>query len=112
MGFGSQILFGLVFIVVIGVFGFVVLRGVATWASNNASPVVTQAVTVIGKRTEVSGGAMNTSAHTDYFLTFELANQRRIELSVSGRVFGMLVPGDRGELTSQGTRFKHFKREI
>ncbi|KEO81979.1 DUF2500 domain-containing protein [Tumebacillus flagellatus] len=106
------ILFGLVFFVVIGIFAFVMLRGVTTWASNNASPVLTQRATVIGKRTAVGGGAMNTSAHTDYFLTFEFSDQSRREFSVAGRVFGLLTQGDTGELTYQGTRFKHFTREI
>ena len=94
---------------VVGIFGFVIVRGVSTWMSNNASPVETKPATLVAKRTRVSGHD-NTSARTSYYLTFEFADGQRIELPVNGREFGLLAEGDRGTLTYQGTRYHRFER--
>lgn len=53
---------------------------------------------------------MHTSSSTTYYVTFEVKSGNRIELIVSGQEFGMLVEGDCGELTFQGTRYKAFER--
>ncbi|WP_412104691.1 MULTISPECIES: DUF2500 domain-containing protein [Viridibacillus] len=42
--------------------------------------------------------------------TFEVQSGDRIELPVSGREYGILVEGDFGLLTFQGTRYKSFER--
>ncbi|MFC0273910.1 DUF2500 family protein [Metabacillus herbersteinensis] len=38
------------------------------------------------------------------------SEDNRIELQVKADVSGVVVEGDEGELTYQGTRFKEFKR--
>jgi hypothetical protein len=48
--------------------------------------------------------------HTSYFVTFEVKSGDRMELQVQGHEYGMLVEGDFGELTFQGTRFLNFVR--
>ena len=36
----------------------------------------------------------------------------RMELRVSGREYGLLAEGDRGQLTFQGTRYLSFVRSV
>ena len=47
---------------------------------------------------------------TSYYVTFELENGGRMELSVKGSEYGMLVEGDTGALSYQGTRYLGFER--
>ncbi|REE68740.1 uncharacterized protein DUF2500 [Paenibacillus taihuensis] len=101
---------GTIFLVVVGSFLYVIIRGLWTWTSNNASEVLTCTAGVVDKRTEVWGGTGNSRSRTSYYVTFELVDGSRIELPVRGDRFGYLVVGDQGELTYQGTRFKDFRR--
>ncbi|MGO0059868.1 DUF2500 domain-containing protein [Brevibacillus fluminis] len=97
--------------IVIAMIAFTLLKGVAQWMSNNASPVETAMATVIGKRTSTSGGH-NTSVTTHYYVTFQFENQERREFAVSGKEYGMLVENDTGLLTYQGTRYKGLQRRL
>lgn len=99
---------GLIVILVVGTFLYVIIRGFSTWTTNNAADVITSPATVLDKRTEVWGGSGDTSSSTNYYVTFELANSTRIELPVRSDKFGLIVVGDHGQLTYQGTRFKEF----
>ena len=70
---------------------------------------------VVAKRTEVShhhhsgaGNAHYTTSSTWYYVTFQVESGDRLELPVSGREYGLLVEGDRGCLTFQGTRYLGF----
>jgi hypothetical protein len=51
---------------------------------------------------------MHTS--TSYYVTFQVASGDRMELHVSGREYGILIEGDYGKLTFQGTRYLGFQR--
>ncbi|QAY65513.1 DUF2500 domain-containing protein [Paenibacillus protaetiae] len=104
--------FVLIFVLVIGTIIFALVRGIGTWASNNAANVETQNCKVVSKRTEVRGDHDNFRANTNYYVTFELYNGTRVELPVSGPDFGVMVEGDYGTVTYQGTRFKQFTRQI
>ncbi|NBC70153.1 DUF2500 family protein [Paenibacillus sacheonensis] len=101
---------GLIFAIVIGGFLYVIIRGLWMWTSNNAADLVTKAVTVVDKRTEVWGGSGDSSTSTNYYVTFEMHDRSRLELQVRDNKFGLIVIGDQGELTYQGTRFKEFRR--
>ncbi|MBB3114755.1 hypothetical protein FHS18_006913 [Paenibacillus phyllosphaerae] len=101
---------GLVLTLVIGGFLYVIIRGVSTWSSNNASELLTRTAVIVDKRTEVWGGSRDSSASTNYYITFEFEDQSRMELPVRGDKYGLMVVGDRGNLTYQGTRFKDFDR--
>ncbi|MGO4547368.1 DUF2500 domain-containing protein [Paenibacillus sp. 2TAB23] len=101
---------GFVFALVAGTFLYVIVRGMRTWMGNNASEVVTRSAKVVDKRTDVWGGSGDSSANTDYYITFEMDDQSRIELPVRADRYGLIVAGDQGELTYQGTRFKQFHR--
>ena len=106
-------------ILLIGVIG----RGLYVWMRNNCSPQETVDARVVAKRMKVSGrggtmmsnnvSVMNTihsSTYTNYFVTFELENGRRLELGVKDPVYGMLAEGDHGRLSWQGTRYLGFER--
>lgn len=103
---------GFLLVIVVGTFLYVIVKGIRTWMGNNASEVVTKSVTVVDKRTEVWGGSGDSSASTDYYITFELDDQSRIELAVRADRYGLIVVGDQGELTHQGTRFMQFHRHV
>ena len=45
---------------------------------------------------------------TWYYATFQVESGDRMEFSASGREYGLLVEGDTGRLTFQGTRYLGF----
>lgn len=116
------ILFMLLFFIVIGMFAFTAISGIKTWNRNNNSPRLTVTAKVVSKRMDVSShqhhnagdatGAhgCHTTSTTSYFVTFEVESGDRMELHVSGTEYGMLVEGDTGRLTFQGTRYLSFER--
>ena len=102
-----------VFLVVIGGFIVMAVRGIGTWSKNNASPRLTVSAEVVTKRTSVSRHHRKDSmSHTStfYYVTFQVESGDRMELAVSGSEYGMLAEGDRGELSFQGTRYLSFQR--
>ncbi|MNC09592.1 hypothetical protein D3C76_623110 [compost metagenome] len=100
----------LIFLLVIGFFVFVIFKSVKVWSSNNASPLLSVHAIAVTKRTEVWGGSGDSSASTNYYVTFEFQDGKRVELMVPSQEFGLIVEGDRGQLSYQGTRFKGFVR--
>lgn len=105
------IIVGIIFVIVIGGFLFAAVGGISRWSKNNSSPQLTVRAKVAGKRTAVRGGG-ETRAYNDYFVTFEVKSGDRMELEVKDTDYGMLVEGDKGELSFQGSRFLGFKRAI
>ncbi len=124
-GFGTgfsifQIMFTLVFVLVIGMFIVVTVKGISQWNKNNHSPRLTVPATIVAKRTNVShhhhhnhgGTGMHHTTHsTTYYVTFQVESGDRMELHVASHEFGMLIEGDRGMLTFQGTRYLGFERK-
>lgn len=117
-GFGMfQFMFTLVFVIVIGTFIVTAVKGIGQWNKNNNSPRLTVPALVVAKRTNVSrhrhGGA-NGHHHyhtsTTYYVTFQVESGDRMELHVEGSEYGMLIEGDQGNLTFQGTRYLGFER--
>jgi hypothetical protein len=110
-GFGfASIFITVIFVIVIGSFIFMAIKGITTWSKNNQSPVLNVPAKVVAKRTKTSGGSGNSSANTRYYVTFQVQSGDRIELGVNGSEFGMLAEEDLGLLTFQGTRYKGFER--
>ena len=110
-------MFGIVFFMVIGMFVVFFVKGISTWNKNNESPRLTVDATVVAKRTNVShhhnnhgGGASISGTDTTYYVTFQVESGDRMELRVSGYEYGMIVEGDVGRLSFQGTRFLGFER--
>jgi hypothetical protein len=102
-------MFVLIPVLIVGFIVFAIVRGLVSWSQNNASPVLTREAVVVSKRTEMWGGSGDSSANTSYYVTFEFADRTRVELPMRGTTFGMLAEGDRGVLTSQGTRYMDFQ---
>ena len=120
-GFGMfnafGIMFTIVFVLVIGTFIVIAVKGIGQWNKNNHSPRLTVPATVVAKRTNVSHhrhGGVNDHHHhhtsTSYYVTFQVESGDRMELQVSGQEYGMVVEGDVGNLTFQGTRYLGFER--
>ncbi len=100
---------GIVLVVVL-LFGTVTLTAaiaILRWRRNRRSPQLTEPATVVAKRQQAHG---RRSISTDYFVTFELRGGERVEFSLDGREYGVLVERDRGELTHQGSWFRSFAR--
>ena len=119
-GFGMfSIMFTIVFILVIGTFVVMLVKGISEWNKNNHSPRLTVPATIIAKRTNVSrhrhGGA-NSHHHyhtsTTYYVTFQVESGDRMEFHISGQEYGLLIEGDHGNLSFQGTRYLGFERSI
>ena len=128
MGFGFSgfqtafgafgIMFTLVFILIFGMFIVIAVKGIRQWNHNNHSPRLTVPATIVAKRTNVShhhhnhgGSGMHHTTHsTTYYVTFQVESGDRMELQMAGHEFGMLIEGDRGNLSFQGTRYLGFER--
>ena len=113
MGFGMfGVMFTIVFVLVIGVFIVTIAGGISQWNKNNNSPRLTVPATVVAKRINVSRRHHDDHHHTStsYYVTFEVESGDRMELYMDGYEYGLLVEGDYGELTFQGTRYLGFER--
>ena len=107
------IIFSLMFLLVFGVVLFGIIKGISQWNKNNHSPRLTVPATVVSKRTNVSHHhGTNSGVHhsTSYYVTFQVESGDRMELHMAGNQYGLLVEGDRGNLTFQGTRYLGFER--
>ena len=107
------VMFYLIFFLVLATFVVTAVRGIAQWSRNNASPLLTVPARVVAKRTRVGrNGTHNTGYHTytRYYVTFQVESGDRMELNVPGEEYGLLVEGDEGTLSFQGTRYKGFER--
>lgn len=122
MGFGMglgmfHIMFTLVFSLVFVLFLVTAVQGISQWNKNNHSPKLTVPATIVAKRTNVSqhrsGGANGHHHHhtsTTYYVTFQVESGDRMEFCVAGHEYGVLVEGDKGKLSFQGTRYLGFER--
>ena len=112
-------LFPIFFLLFFGVAIYMIVSTLAARARenrrNDASPRLTVPATVVSKRTNVShhhtgsaAGQYHTS--TTYYATFQVESGDRMELQLAGNEYGLLVEGDKGKLSFQGTRFLGFER--
>lgn len=120
-GGGFEVVFFLMFFLVFGIILFTFIKGIAQWDKNNHSPRLTVDATVVSRRMDVShhdhvstgaAGAhgYHTATSTSYYVTFQVESGDRMELKVDGSEYGMLVEGDHGKLSFQGTRYLGFER--
>ena len=106
------IMFVVVFSIVIVVF----VKVLKQKQTNDRSPRLTVNAEVVGKRTEISHrhhGSEDHMGHTStyYYVTFQVESGDRMELHVPGYEYGLMIEGDFGDLTFQGTRFLSFARK-
>lgn len=114
---GFEVMFTIIFILVIGVFIVTFIKGIGQWYRNNQSPRLSVEARVVTKRMETSmhhdmiDDHVHTHTSSYYYVTFEVKSQDRLEFAVNGREYEMLAEGDIGELTFQGTRYIEFVRK-
>ena len=124
-GFGFQLmdtvfplLFLIVFIFILSMIIGSFVSGAKRKHKNDQSPRVTADAKVVSKRMQVgqnrqSSGdndMMRSYTYSKYFVTFEFESGDRLELPVDGLDYGLLVEGDAGKLSFQGTRYLGFQR--
>ena len=107
------LLFIVAFVAILGMILVTFVRELSQRNKNNHSPRLTVEARVVTKRQNIShhhsGDHMSTTS-SRYFATFQVESGDRMELQMSGQDYGMLVEGDRGRLTFQGTRYLDFQR--
>ena len=117
-GFGMfQIMFFIVFGLTLCTVIMTLVKGITEWSKNNHSPRLTVPATVITKRTDVTrrrrsgtNGHHHHHTSTSYYVTFEVESGDRMELQLDGSEYGLMVEGDKGKLSFQGTRYLGFER--
>lgn len=103
----GPIFIGAIFIIILGLIVFSILSSIKEGIKNNNSPVLTVPAEVASKRIHVRGE----HSRTTYYVTFEVQSGDRMELSVEGTEYGLLVERDLGLLSFQGTRYISFERQ-
>lgn len=98
------VIFGIIFF---GIIIFSILSSIKQGIRNTNSPLLTVPAEVASKRIHVQGD----NSHTTYYVTFEVQSGDRIEFTVKGKEYGMLVEQDLGLLSFQGTRYMSFERQ-
>lgn len=119
--YGFNLIFSLVpifFLLIFGLILYSIFQGIKQNRYNNRQAIIPVSAKIVSKRYDVSHHNHNTannhnhhSSSTRYYVTFELTNGERLELLVPNNEVGMLVEGDTGTLSFQGTRFISFVRE-
>ena len=101
-------------------FFYFIVKSISQFIKNENSPILTVPATVADMRRKThhhhhnhGGTGMHHTTHsTTYYVTFQVESGDRMELHVAGYEFGMLIEGDRGMLTFQGTRYLGFERKL
>lgn len=106
------IMIPLVFALVFGVFGYTFYRMIKEKKTNDNSPRLTVNARIVDKRSDMGRYHHDNHHHYNYsyYVTFEFESGDRTELRVPYNEFGLLVVGDVGDLTLQGTRYIGFDR--
>ena len=111
------LLFIVAFAAILGMILVTFVRELSQRNRNNHSPRLTVEAAVVDKRGDISrhhhhnaDGIDHVSTSTTYYATFQVESGDRMEFHVPGSEYGMLIEGDRGALTFQGTRYLGFER--
>lgn len=115
MGFQTvNILSTLMFLLVVGIVVGRLIHSISQWSKNEKSPRLTVDARIVAKRTarqrHMSNKHYSGGDYTNYYATFQFESGDRMELELKGHEFGMIVEGDNGKLTFQGTRYLGFER--
>ena len=114
-GFGA---FSVMFTIVFALIAFTIITGLVKefkqQSKDNHSLRLSVDATVVAKREDVRiyhrSNRMHTRSNTTYYVTFQVASGDRMELCLTGSEYGLLVEGDHGTLTFQGSRYLGFER--
>ena len=118
IGMGFQIvniLSTLIFLLALGIVIGGLFHNISRWHKDEKSPRLTVDATVISRRTARSRPMTNKRYsgrdYTNYYATFQFESGDRMELQMQGHEYGLIVEGDRGKLSFQGTRYLGFERK-
>jgi hypothetical protein len=109
----------ILFLLVIGMFIFAMVKGISRWRYNNSQPILTVLAEVVSKREAISSSMHHNGDNfaqqcqrvcTTYYITFEVESGSRLEFEIEGKQYGLIIEGDKGKLTFQGTRYLGFGR--
>ena len=110
----TSLLTVLCFVSVFGILISRIVKGAKQSREDDRSPVLTVEAEVVAKRMEVyrrhSSHHSYHSAGTRYYVTFQVESGDRMEFQVQDTEYGLLVAGDKGKLTFQGSRYQGFNR--
>lgn len=122
-GFGvTVIICSIASLLTFGIFALIIVKFIKSWKKDNHSPRLTVPAKIISKRTAFSHHSYRnstnssdfygygTSTDTWYYVTFQVDSGDRIEFCVAGYEYGLLIEGDVGKLTFQGSRYLAFER--
>lgn len=104
-------------LLVIGIMVFVFIKVIGQWQYNNKQPVLTVDALIRGKRTNththsnLDNSIHHSSTSNQYYITFEVESGDRMEFLVPSEEYGLLMEGDKGRLTFQGSRYLGFNRK-
>ena len=105
---------GVSFLVTLAVIILIVVLVLKRKKANDRAPRLAVDAKVVSRRSDhsISRTSSTGSMHstTWHYVTFEVESGDRLEFSVSGQEYGMLMEGDIGKLTFQGTRYLGFDR--
>ena len=90
------------------VIAMLVRRG-GTWLNRENNLRAETPAVVVAKRSCIVRDAEE-QPYTQYYVTYQLASGERVELKVSGELYGMTVEGDQGLLAYQGREMLGFDR--
>ena len=104
-----------IFVVLFFILFFAVIaKNIGQWFKNENSPRLNVPAKIVDMRTQTHHHHSNghhSHTHT-YHVTFEVESGDRMELKVSRNEYGMLVVGDSGRVSFQGTRYLGFERGL
>ena len=99
------ILFFIVFFAALG-------KNIAQWFKNESSPRLTVPAKIVDMQRKTHHHHTHGHHHHthNYHVTFEVESGDRMELKVSRDEYGMLMVGESGKVSFQGTRYLGFER--
>ena len=105
-------LFGIMFVTIFILFASILLSHLGRKKKDDRSPRLTVPAQVISRRTEFRRNAgHDMPGFTYYYATFQVESGDRMEFSLTGPEYGMLLEGDSGKLSFQGPRYLGFERQ-
>lgn len=111
-----SIMLTIVFVLMIGIIIYRLYKEITQSKKNHASPRLCVEATVVAKRQDVRiyhvDNDMGNRARTKYYVTFQVESGDRMEFAMKGTEYGLLVEGDKGKLSFQGTKYEGFERTI
>ena len=117
IGMGFQIvniMSTLIFVLALGMVVVSLVRSISRWRKDEQSPRLTVEAAVVAKRTAhrrtMSNKRYSGRDYTNYYATFQFPSGDRLELELKGQEYGLIVEGDKGKLTFQGSRYLGFER--